>query len=99
MPVATVLEDCFSEVVFSQHIKIALARFDGQVQRLRFTLGDRGIVPTTAAMAKLGQAPKRMADRLESFLGLLSDLDVIKWSDGMPIKIGRHAEFSSRESR
>lgn len=89
-------ENVFSETVFAQHVKVALSRFDGQVQRLRFTLGDTGIIPTTAAAKKLGQSPVRMADRLPSFLGLLSDLDVIEWSDGVPMGVGGHADFLMR---
>lgn len=93
-PLAVVVEDCLSEVVFSQHIKVALARFDGQVQRLRFTLGDTGIIPTPAALLKLGQTPVRMADRLESFMSLLADLDVIEWVEGNLLKIGSQGNFT-----
>lgn len=91
-PLSQVAEDVFSETIFAQHIKVALSRFDGQVQRLRFTLGDTGIVPTSAAK-NLGQSPVRMADRLLSFLGLLSDLDVIDWADGNPMALGPHTDF------
>ncbi len=90
-PLPSLAEDIFSELVFSQHIKVALSRFDGQVQRLRFTLGDAGIIPTTATAGKLGQSPVRMADRLPAFLGLLSDLDVIKWQIGEPLLPGSNA--------
>jgi hypothetical protein len=93
-PLVGLLEDCFSEIVFSQHIKVALARFDGELQRLRFTLGDSGIIPTVAAASKLGQSGMRTQDRLSSFLGLLTDLDVIKWTDGQPFVLGSHAEFT-----
>lgn len=92
-PLSKVGEDVFSEIVFAQHIKVALSRFDGQVQRLRFTLGDSGIIPTAAAAKKLGQSPVRMADRLPSLLGLLSDLDVIKWQDDEALEIGVHTDF------
>jgi hypothetical protein len=92
-PLVNVAEAIFSEVVFAQHIKVALARFDGQVQRLRFTLGDSGIIPTSEAAQKLGQAPVRMADRLRSFMGLLSDLDVIRWADEGPIELGMHQDL------
>lgn len=88
-----VAEEIFSEIVFSQHIKVALSRFDGQVQRLRFTLGDSGLIPTTAAKNKLGQSPVRMADRLSAFLGLLSDLDVVAWPDGSPMALGSNAQL------
>ncbi len=90
-PLPSLAEDIFSELVFSQHIKVALSRFDGQVQRLRFTFGDAGIIPTTATAGKLGQSPVRMADRLPAFLGLLSDLDVIKWQIGEPLLPGSNA--------
>lgn len=93
LPLSQVGEEVFSETVFAQHIKVALSRFDGQVQRLRFTLGDSGIIPTTAAAKKLGQSPVRMADRLPSFLGLLSDLDVIKWQEDEALEVGVHTDF------
>ncbi len=92
-PLSNVVEDIYSETVFSQHIQVALSRFDGQVQRLRFTLGDSGIIPTTEAVKKMGQSPVRMADRLASFMGLLADLDVIKWTENAPMQLGAHADF------
>lgn len=92
-PLVNVAEAIFSEIVFAQHIKVALARFDGQVQRLRFTLGDSGIIPTSEAAQKLGQAPVRMADRLRSFMGLLSDLEVIRWTEEGPIELGMHQDL------
>lgn len=92
-PLSDVVEDIFSELVFSQHIQVALSRFDGQVQRLRFTLGDSGIIPTTEAAKKMGQPPVRMADRLTSFMGLLADLDVIKWVENEPLQVGIHADY------
>ncbi|MFN9286782.1 MAG: hypothetical protein ACK6EB_01850, partial [Planctomyces sp.] len=91
-PLSQVAEDIFSETIFAQHIKVALSRFDGQVQRLRFTWGDTGIVPTSAAK-NLGQSPVRMADRLSSFLGLLSDLDVIEWPKDLPMMAGANTDF------
>lgn len=91
----SVASEIFSEIAFAQHIKIALSRFDGQVQRLRFTLGDSGIIPTTAAAKKLGQSPVRMADRLQSFMGLLCDLDVISFADEEPLEVGVHADLLS----
>jgi len=95
---AGVVEDCFSDIVFSQHIKVALSRFDGQVQRLRFTLGDSGIIPTSAAASKMGQSPVRMADRLESLLSLLTDLDVIDWPEGGFMSVGPNADFAEAAS-
>jgi hypothetical protein len=78
--VKDLLHAIFSDLIFAQHIKFALVRFDGRVQRLRFTLGDDGIVPTPEVRDKLGATPVRMADRMSAFIGLLSDLDVV-WLD------------------
>jgi hypothetical protein len=72
-----VLRDLFSELVFSQHVRFALVRFDGEVQRLRFTLGDEGIVPTVEVGSRLGAHPFRMADRLRPYLDLLCDLGIL----------------------
>jgi hypothetical protein len=79
--VKEVLRDIFSDLIFAQHIKFALVRFDGRVQRLRFTLGDEGIVPTPEVGDKLGDHPVRMADRLRALIGILADLDVLGWDD------------------
>jgi hypothetical protein len=79
--VKDLLQAIFSDLIFAQHIKFALVRFDGRVQRLRFTLGDDGIVPTPEVRDKLGATPVRMADRLYAFIGLLSDLDVVRSDD------------------
>ena len=57
-------------------------RFDGEVQRLRFTLGDDGIVPCPEVGEDLGSAPGRMNDRLGSFVRLLEDLGVLSWQEG-----------------
>ena len=96
-PLSKVVEDIFAEAVFSQHIKVALSRFDGQVQRLRFTLGDAGIIPSSAAAKKLAQSPVRMADRLLSFMGLLTDLQVIDQSEESPLKVGSLSSFVSED--
>lgn len=97
LPLSKVIEDIFSEAVFSQHIKVALSRFDGQVQRLRFTLGDSGIIPTSAAAKKLAQSPVRMADRLLSFMGLLTDLEVIQQPEGLPFNVGSLGSLVSED--
>lgn len=36
LPLRELLKDIFSGLIFSQHMRIALARFDGTTQRLRF---------------------------------------------------------------
>lgn len=80
-PVEVFLREVFSQLVFAQHIKVALMRFDGEIQRLRFTLGDNGMVPTAEVGDKLGAHPVRMADRLGTFIALLNDLGVVIWQD------------------
>lgn len=73
-----VVRDLFSELVFAQHMRIALARFDGKSQRLRFALSDNGIEPTRSARKDLAKLPLPwMPDRLDSLLGLLCDCDVL----------------------
>jgi len=79
--VEATLREVFEELVFAQHVKVALMRFDGQLQRLRFTLGDGGLVPTTEVGQKLGGHHRRMADRLETFIQVLTDLGVVRWKD------------------
>ena len=94
LPLDQFLRDVFSELVFSQHMRVALARFDGQVQRLRFVLGDTGIVPTASAMSTLASYhPPWMADRLDAFVNLLCDLDIVNMDDEGRLKIGENAGY------
>jgi hypothetical protein len=72
------IRDFFSELIFSQHLRIALGRFDKNRQKLRFLLSDQGIVLTGAARRKPGPDPVVMADRLDAFVSLLCDLDVLE---------------------
>lgn len=88
------LEEIFSELVFNQHLRTALSRFDGQIQRLRFLLGDDGIVPARSSQSSLGQGEAPwMADRLDAFLDLLSDLDVVERDERGGLTIGANARF------
>ncbi|MEX2577556.1 MAG: hypothetical protein WD342_00750, partial [Verrucomicrobiales bacterium] len=90
----TFLEEIFSELVFSQHLRTALSRFDGRIQRLRFLLGDEGIVPTRSSQKYLGQGEAPwMADRLDAFLDLLSDLEVVERVDDGQLTCGPNAGF------
>jgi hypothetical protein len=82
IPTAELLTDVFSDLIFAQHMRIALARFDGLAQRLRFLLGDTGIEPTLSARADLGQRElPMMSDRLDTLIGLLCDCDVLTTTD------------------
>lgn len=87
------LKEIISDLIFAQHIKVALSRFDGQTQRLRFVLGDRGIEPTRSVGNKLGKNPAFMMDRLDSFIRLLIDLSVINENHDEKLSIGENAEL------
>jgi len=76
------LAQVFNELVFSQHIRIALSRFDGNTQRLRFAIGDDGLEQVGQASNFGGLDLPWMADRLDSFSDLLGDLDVVTKEDG-----------------
>ena len=83
LTVGELVREIFSDLVFAQHMRIALARFDGKAQRLRFMLGDSGIEPTVSALKDLAKLPLPwMSDRLNSLIGLLCDCDVLEESDG-----------------
>jgi hypothetical protein len=74
-PMRELLEDIFSDLVFTQHMRVALARFDGTTQRLRFLLSDSGIERTVSAREDLGLP--WMSDRLDTLIALLCDCDVL----------------------
>lgn len=91
MPFRDFLGQVFQDLVFAQHIRVALARFDNQKQRLRFMLGDRGIEPT-AGVSDIGDRDiPWMPDRLESFCGLLADVDILSENADTSFSVGSKA--------
>ena len=92
MALSEFLQEIFSDLIFAQHIRIALSRFDGQTQRLRFLLGDRGIEPTRSVGDKLGRKPYFMSDRFDSFIRLLIDLSVINENQDEKLSIGENSD-------
>lgn len=92
-PFAQFLQDLFSQLVFAQHLRVALVRFDGVVQRLRFTLGDQGIIRTAAVAGQKPLAPSWMADRLDAFIQILCDLDALRRDSQGSIWEGSHVEL------
>jgi hypothetical protein len=99
-PLQGFVKDVFEQLVFGQHIRIALSRFDGQRQRLRFVLGDEGIIPTRSAANKLGESlPGWTADRLHSFTGLLTDLSVLTEGDEGRFSVGALAAEVQLDSK
>lgn len=82
-PLRDLLKDVFSNLVFAQHMRIALARFDGTAQRLRFLIGDAGIEPTVSARETLAQLDiPWMPDRLDTLTALLCDCGILTDNDG-----------------
>jgi hypothetical protein len=60
------------------HLRVSLSRFDGKVQRMRFVLDDKGIVPSLSVGKKFADNKiPWMADRLECFLLLLKELGIL----------------------
>ena len=92
LPIRDFLRDIFSNLVFTQHMRIALARFDGTAQRLRFLLGDSGIEPAISARASIGKLGLPwMPDRLDTLISLLCDCDVMEMEDGK-LSLGTRAK-------
>lgn len=90
-PVLHFFIELFDELIFSQHIRIALSRFDGSTQRLRFAVGDNGLEPVGTNKNFANMDLPWMADRLGSFTDLLSDLEVLE-KKGETISLGKNAE-------
>jgi hypothetical protein len=92
-PLVRFVRDIFEQLVFAQHIRVALSRFDGTNQRLRFVLGDDGIVPTIWATEKLAgnEIPGWTADRLDAFVSLLCDLCVLVRDESHGLMVGEMA--------
>lgn len=90
-PLRQFLMDLFADFIFVQHMRVALNRFDGRSQRLRFVLGDGGIVPTMSVGENLGREFVVMADRLDSLLALLVDLDVLTEDGDQKFHLGANA--------
>lgn len=78
IPLSELLTDLYRDLVFSQHLRVALYRFDGETQRLRFFMGDDGIEKSDSARDFGQRLPGLMADRLEAFAHLLVDLKILK---------------------
>jgi hypothetical protein len=82
LPLQDLLKDIFRDLVFSQHMRVALSRFDGNAQRLRFLIGDNGIEPTLKAREEMGELYLPwMSDRLDTLTSLLCDCKVLTAKD------------------
>lgn len=80
-PLRELLRDLFANLIFTQHLRVALSRLDPNApkQRLRFMLGDFGIAPAAGMERRLGQGDAPwMADRLDAWLLLLNDVEILQ---------------------
>jgi len=83
LTIRNLLKEMFSSLIFAQHMRIALARFDGTAQRLRFLIGDSGIEATISARSDLGERDLPwMPDRLDTLASLLCDCEVLIEKEG-----------------
>jgi hypothetical protein len=91
LPIQALLNSIFSELIFAQHIRTALSRYDGHAQKVRFLLGDGGIEPTVGKRNDFAQLKLPwMPDRLHTLISLLCDCDVIKMT-GESMSLGTKA--------
>lgn len=82
------LRDIFSDLVFAQHMRVALSRFDDSAQRLRFLLGDSGIEPSLSAKSDFAKLNLPwMPDRLDTLTSLLCDCGILKMEEDL-VSIG-----------
>ena len=79
-PLGRLVKGVFEQLVFAQHLKVALIRLDGKNQRLRFSLDDNGITPSMAFIDKMPARPNFMPDRLDAFVHLLCDAGALQES-------------------
>lgn len=92
IPMRDFLKEVFSDLIFSQHMRVALARFDGKAQRLRFALGDSGIEPMRGVKIGLGKLYLPwMPDRLDTLVFLLCDIDVLRMDEEGKLSLGPRA--------
>ena len=65
-------------------MRIALSRFDGSAQRLRFLLGDSGIEPSVSAKSDFANLNLPwMPDRLDTLTALLCDCNILEMNDDL----------------
>ncbi len=92
-PLVSLVSDWLEQLVFGQHVRVALSRFDGKSQKLRFLLDDHGIVLAKAMADTRGKViPGWTQDRLEAFVDLLCDVGLVTVSDDEKLELGtRHS--------
>ena len=95
LPLTDFLKDLYSNLVFTQHLRVGLSRLNPNepMQRLRFVLGDQGITATAGMSENLGnrEAPW-MADRLDAWLDLLAEVKIVSKNEDGVITLGSNAD-------
>ena len=67
----------FENLVLSQHFSVAARRFDGETQRLRISIEEKGL----AFLADKPLVPFVTPDRLATALSLMADCGLLQWDD------------------
>lgn len=74
-----VLVDLLEELVLQQHVAVAVARFDNEQRRLRFSNDETGWVALPGSEPAV---PRLTPDRIEALLTLMADLALVETADG-----------------
>jgi hypothetical protein len=91
-PLTDFVNDWIEQLIFGQHVRVALSRFDGKSQKLRFLLDDQGIVLAKGTADDPGKSlPGWTQDRLDAFVDLLCDVDVLVWTEDNRLGLGRRS--------
>jgi len=97
LPLSEFVNDWIEQLVFGQHVRVALSRFDGKSQKLRFLLDDQGIVLAKETADDPGKSlPGWTQDRLDAFVDLLCDLEVLAWAEDDCLSLGRRSEWVAK---
>ena len=75
LELSSFLSFLFENLILSQHFSVAAYRFDGERQRLRFSIEEEGLT----FLADRPLVPIVTPDRLASALSLMTDCDLLCW--------------------
>ena len=80
VPLREVLVDFLEELVLQQHVAIAVARFDNEQRRLRFSNDEGGWIPLPGSVPAI---PRLTPDRIGALLRLMADLVLVDEADDL----------------
>lgn len=78
VPLREVLGHFLEELVLQQHVAVAVARFDNEQRRLRFSNDEAGWEMLPGSTPAI---PRLTPDRIEALLRLMTDLDLVEETD------------------